>query len=358
MCLYTGWSEADAEETPAVFDQPMGRNGLTVRQFPLAQRGIARRVKSCPSLARALMRDMDSFDVVHIHSMWNWCVRQASDACRRRRKPYIVSVHGGLDPWLLNTKWPARSLYLRFIERPRLANAAATHFTTSAEAQLAESLQLPINCVVIGLGVEQTFLDSDSSREKVREELGLPRDAFIVAQVGRLDPVKAVDVLMRAWALARGEEDLLWLVGPGLPEKVANLRRLARELGINQVARFAGPVYGERRADIYAAADLVTLCSYKENFGLAAAEAMACGTPVLVSNGVNISRDVVQAGAGWTVHVDASAIAERLGYIRRLAPHERAKIGEAGRRFAHEEYVWRTVAERMLKVYAKACAPS
>ncbi len=351
--VYTGWAIDDGEESPPVFDEPVDREGLQVLQYPLSRNPISRRFESSPRLAKALARDISTFDIAHIHSMWNWCVRDAAQVCRNLGKPYVLSVHGGLDPWLLRTKATARGVYFRLIERSRLEKAAAVHFTSETEARLADSLGLSIRPVVVPLGVEEVFLQTELSQQDARRRFDLPQDAFVIAQIGRVDPVKAVDILLRAWAVGRESGDILWVVGPGSPARLRALQALAAKIGVEDGLRFDDPVYGDERVAAYRAADLVTLCSHKENFGLAAAEAMACAVPVLVGAGVNTSSDVAAAGAGWVTRTDEVAIAESISKIRSVSPAKRRQMGQAGRRWASEHYRWRRVAGRMSMIYSE-----
>ncbi|PXY32000.1 D-inositol-3-phosphate glycosyltransferase [Prauserella muralis] len=130
------------------------------------------------------------------------------------------------------------------------------------------------------------------SQAAARAALGLPRDAVVLAFAGRIQPLKAPDVLLRAAAELVADdptlrERLVVLVaggpsGTGLEQPQA-LRELADSLGIGELTRFVPPQSGENLVHVYRAADVVAVPSYNESFGLVALEAQACGTPVVAA---------------------------------------------------------------------------
>jgi D-inositol-3-phosphate glycosyltransferase len=200
------------------------------------------------------------------------------------------------------------------------------------------------------------------ARLAARRRFGLPPDAHVVAFVGRIQPLKAPDVLLRAAAelRARDPETAGRLVvavcggpsGTGL-ERPAALIELAGDLGISDAVRFLPPQSGEALADLYRAADLVAVPSYNESFGLVALEAQACGTPVVaaaVGGLVTAVRDGVSG-----VLVDGHDPADWAATIGRLlrAPEQRARFGHAA--VAHaRNFSWNRTACGLLAVYREA----
>ncbi|HEV7899230.1 MAG TPA: glycosyltransferase, partial [Planosporangium sp.] len=201
-----------------------------------------------------------------------------------------------------------------------------------------------------------------AARLAARRRFGLPPDAHVVAFVGRIQPLKAPDVLLRAAAelRARDPETAGRLVvavcggpsGTGL-ERPAALIELAGDLGISDAVRFLPPQSGEALADLYRAADLVAVPSYNESFGLVALEAQACGTPVVaaaVGGLVTAVRDGVSG-----VLVDGHDPADWAATIGRLlrAPEQRARFGHAA--VAHaRNFSWNRTACGLLAVYREA----
>jgi D-inositol-3-phosphate glycosyltransferase len=200
------------------------------------------------------------------------------------------------------------------------------------------------------------------ARQAARRRFGLPPDAYVVAFVGRIQPLKAPDVLLRAAAelRARDPETGRKLVvaicggpsGSGL-ERPTALIELAAALGIADAVRFLPPQAGDALADLYRAADLVAVPSHNESFGLVALEAQACGTPVVaaaVGGLVTAVRDDVSG-----VLVDGHDPTDWARVIGRLlgAPGERARLS-AGAVSHAMNFSWNRTACGVLAVYREA----
>ena len=192
-----------------------------------------------------------------------------------------------------------------------------------------------------------------------RERLAIVPDALVLAFVGRLQPLKAPDVLLRAAAqlvAARPEMRSRLVVavvggpsGTGLhtPE---NLRKLAADLGIADLVRFLAPLPAAELVDVYRAADLVVVPSHNESFGLVALEAQACGTPV-VAAAVGGLRTAVEDGVTGAL-VDGHLPARWASVLGDLLadPVRRERLGRQGVARA-SRYGWTHVADRMVAVY-------
>jgi len=200
------------------------------------------------------------------------------------------------------------------------------------------------------------------SQQAARRALGLPPDAIVLAFAGRIQPLKAPDVLLHAAAHLLAErpelrEKVVVLVvggpsGTGLEQPQA-LRELADSLGIAPQTRFMPPQGGQKLAEVYRAADVVAVPSYNESFGLVALEAQACGTPVVaaevgglpvaVAHGVSGLLVPSHAGGDWAAALASVA----------LRPARRAELAanavEHARRFS-----WRRTTEALLGTYAAA----
>jgi len=201
-----------------------------------------------------------------------------------------------------------------------------------------------------------------AGRRAARESLGIAPDANLLLFVGRIQPLKAPDVLVRATArlLDRRPDLRPSLVvavvggpsGSGLREP-ESLARLVAELGLGDVVRFAPPAAADRLVDWYRAADLVAVPSYSESFGLVALEAQACGTPV-VAAAVGGLRETVADGVSGVLVPDhepgmwADAVASLLDD----APRRRRLSAGAVRHAAR--YGWDATVDGLLEVYAQA----
>jgi D-inositol-3-phosphate glycosyltransferase len=203
-----------------------------------------------------------------------------------------------------------------------------------------------------GVGKEET------ARYAARRRLGLPTDRHVVAFVGRIQPLKAPDVLLRAAAALRGAypqaaEKLTIAIVGGNSGSGLDLAALAQHLGLGDTVRFLSPRRHKDLADVYRAADLVAVPSYNESFGLVALEAQACGTPVIaaaVGGLVTAVRDGV-SGALVNSH-DRDDWARAIGRLL-TEPARLARLGRGA--VAHAQaFSWDRTAEGLLAVYHDA----
>ncbi|MBF0581549.1 D-inositol-3-phosphate glycosyltransferase [Corynebacterium sp. ED61] len=216
-----------------------------------------------------------------------------------------------------------------------------------------------IRVVYPGADVEHFTPGSDRATERTRRELGIPFLAKVVGFVGRLQRLKAPDVLLRAAAiLVRRHPDLLLSVvicgGPSGSGKnsLEELQDLAKELGIAHIVRFLSPRPAEELVSIYQAADLIAVPSYNESFGLVAVEAQASGTPVVAADvgGLSIAVDNGKSGLlveGHEPEVWADALGELLiDDERRIEMSEYAPIHAS-------RFSWEKAAESLRAIYAE-----
>ena len=250
-------------------------------------------------------------------------------------------------------------------EQQVIAEADRLVANTDDEArQLVESYGADLaRIVTVPPGVDlDTF--RPGSAQAARSRLGIAPDALVLLFVGRLQPLKAPDVLLRAAArLAETDPELgrrLQVVVVGAPSGsgVADplvLTRLANELGIADRVRFEPPASRTRLADFYTAADLTVVPSYNESFGLVALESQACGVPV-VAAAVGGLRTAVQDGRTGRL-VDGHATDDWASALGSLLhePRRRVELGVAARTHA-EQFSWRHTADGLLVAYRDALA--
>jgi len=221
----------------------------------------------------------------------------------------------------------------------------------------------PAQVVTIPPGVDlEMFRLADASAARTR--LGVPPDALVLLFVGRLQPLKAPDVLIRAAArIAATDPELarrLQVIVVGAPSGSGladpdGLRKLAAELGVADRVRFEPPAAREKLADYYVAADLTVVPSYNESFGLVALESQACGTPVVAAAVGGLPTAVADGRSGVLIqgHRTADWAQTLAGLLHE--PLRRSALGTAARRNA-EQFSWRHTADGLLVAYRDALA--
>lgn len=325
-----------------------GLSGVRVQVCP---RRLSESYKWSPDLARWLDDHVFEFDLVHVHAVFSHSTLAAGRACLAAGVPYIVRPLGSLDPWSLAQHGWRKTLLLKLGLGRVLQSAAAMHYTTADEARLAESAVdvLPPGFVV-PLGVEDDlFRDADDGRDE-----SSPR---MMLALTRVHPKKGLDVLVDAFLAAtrdpRAGQWVLVIAGDGEPGYLAGLKRRAEAAGGAGRVQFRGWVEGADRRELFQRASVFALPSQQENFGLAVAEAMAAGCPVVVSPAVNLSSEILAAGAGWVVEPTVPALTEVFGTVVRN--EQLTERGRSARRLA-ERFRWSRIGEALAERYASLAA--
>lgn len=259
-----------------------------------------------PGLVPWLRANAGRFDAVIINGIWQYHSFGTWRALRNTRIPYFVFTHGMLDPWFKDQyplKHLKKSCYWPWADYRVLRDARAVFFTTEEERLQARTSFSLYRCreVVIGYGTAAPGDDPGASREEFLRAWAHLRDKRIVLFIGRIQEKKGCDLLVQAFASVASRDARLHLVmaGPGDPALVSSLKALASQAGIADRITWTGMLQGALKWGALRCAEVMCLPSHQENFGITVAESLACGTPVVISNKVNIWREVQQEGAGW-----------------------------------------------------------
>jgi len=325
---------------------PVDLDGVKVWYFPS---GRGRRIFRSPELGHALYQTISSFDIVHIHYVWVWTTIQAAAAARRHSVPYVLAPRGMLVEDLIRQRSSlAKRAWLTLFGRRDVANAAAIHVTSDAEAAALHALGLsPRRVVVIPNGIDPP---NAACEALVRRESNISDGALApyILFLGRISWKKGLDRLLRALPAVNGVN----LVVAGYDEHgyQAAMERLAVDCGVGDQVRFVGPVEGAEKWRLICQARCLVLPSYNENFGMVVLEAMAIGVPVVVTSEVGLSDVVARAECGIVTNGNPDALAEALSYIIRN-PAKAHSMGAAGRRVVRERFSWQAVAQEAVSLY-------
>ena len=293
------------------------------------------------------------YDLVHTHY---WLSGLAGEGLKKRWDvPHIAMFHT-LGEVKSRSRLSEREPEPR-IEAERLIAREADRIVVAGrdERQLLVSLYGAtaerISVVPCGVNLD---LFQPIAKDEARKRLGLRDDDQILLFVGRIEPLKGVDILLGAAAQLEADSDCFVLVIGGdstaQDGEMAHLRELATELGIAERVTFMGAVDHERLPDFYSAADVCVVPSFYESFGLVALEAMACGTPVVASRVGGLTGFVRDGETGYLIPWRCpEPFAERLEML--LGNEElRRAFGQSSRE-AVERYRWGNVAEAVLGLY-------
>jgi glycosyltransferase involved in cell wall biosynthesis len=201
----------------------------------------------------------------------------------------------------------------------------------------------------------QTVRDAALQRLKILHQQDTPLLLFM----SRIDPKKGLDLLFPALErlLAEGLKFHFVLAGgnPQDPDYENRIRTQLQNSSLATHSTIAGFVTGDSKVALLQAADLFVLPSYYENFGIAVAEAMVAGVPVVISDQVHIWEDVKQAEAGWVSACEIDALTDQLRAAIQSAP-ERQRRGANAQAHALKHYSWKAIAQQTIQAYQQILA--
>ena len=348
IVIYTTNLDA-GEKLDVPVDRPVTLGNMRVYYHPVPGNN---RYFFSPSLWRRLHRELDRFDLVHLHETWTFPILIMSSYCWRRGIPYIISPHGTLDTWCIDWKYLKKKIYFEFLGKSIYQHASAVHFTSEAERDnLSPKIPFKLNNpVIIPNPVDLDEYQDLPPKGRFRNEYNIPTDSPIILFVGRLHEKKGLDLLIKTFADLSNQEAMLLIVGPNESGYQKKLEVLVRELALGSRVIFTGPLTGMDKLAVYRDSSFLALPSHQENFGMVVAEAMAAELPVIISEHVNIAKDVQSAGAGLVLPLEPQCWTRAMETLLESAEGSR-NMGLAGRKFALKHYSPSGVADMMLLAY-------
>ncbi|MCB0207756.1 MAG: glycosyltransferase [Anaerolineae bacterium] len=340
---------------PDLLDVPL-RQWIEIEQVPV--QFFARFSPAIPavrefafsrSFTTWLGQHLAEYDLLHVHAIFSYTSTVAMRLARLKGQPYLVSPHGMLADWSLQQGDRKKQLYLKLAERANLNQAQALHFTADLEQQEAAALNLrpPGFVIPLGLAVPAAI---PKAREALRQHLQLPWDEPIILFMARLHPKKGLDYLISALSNLLDRRFTLVIAGSGAPEYEAEVKRMVVRANLQQRTIMPGFVQGYTKDLLLQGADLLALTSHSENFGIAILEALAAGTPVIVTPGVALAPVIQQNTLGYVTELKQQAIVQTLSHVLNH-PHERLAIGQKARQFILENYTWDNIAGKLTTLY-------
>jgi glycosyltransferase involved in cell wall biosynthesis len=245
------------------------------------------------------------YDYVIVHGLWRYVSIGTWLALRHSNVPYFIYTHGMLDPWFKRTyrlkhifKW----LIWPWTDYRALRDARAVLFTCDEERLLARHTFRLYKCneAITTLGISAPTGNRDGQVRIFLDQFPHLRGRRLILFLSRIHPKKGCDTLVQAFAKIAQQDQALHLVmaGPANENLLCSLKSDVTELGLDNRITWAGMLTGDVKWGAYRASEVFVLPSHQENFGIVVAEALACGTPVLISNKVNIWREIHADKAG------------------------------------------------------------
>jgi glycosyltransferase involved in cell wall biosynthesis len=297
------------------------------------------------------------FDAVVVNGIWQYHSFGAWRALRRSGVPYFVFTHGMLDPWF-KREYPFKHLkkwlYWPWSDYRVLRDAQAVLFT-SEEERLAARRSFWLYRAreqVVAYGTTDPPANAPQLREQFLIAYPELRNRRVLLFLGRIHEKKGCDMLIQSFATAGAAESTLRLVmaGPDNTGWAQELKQLAQQLGVADRITWPGMLQDEIKWGAFYSAEAFVLPSHQENFGIAVAEALACGTPALISDKVNIWREVLAHGAGLVAPDTEVGTLKLLSEWLAMSPVQRLTMGQNARCLFERKFTVSAMATGLLDV--------
>ena len=282
-------------------------------------------------------------DVVHVNCCWTPLCSMVTLWAKQMGLKVVYTPHGMLEPWIMSRHYWTRKLPAILLYQRRAVRAAdLIHATAESEKQNILKLGWNNNVHVIGncVDVNSIGMKSDWRRKK--------RILFL----SRVHVKKGINFLIEAMAVLKDEFNgyVVKIAGPGEESYVEVLKGLAQRLRVDDKMEFVGPVFGDKKFDLYREADVFVLPTHSENFGIVVTEALACGTPVITTKGTPW-EELESCQCGWWTEIGTDPTAEALKAFLCLSEDELEAMGRSGRRLVEERYSCQRIAKEFMEMY-------
>lgn len=328
-------------------------DGVRYEYFP---RSPPRRWLRSPALARALPAAIGASDLVVVHGLYLHPLLAAGRTCRQQSKPYVLRPLGALDPAIQDRRRWRKWLANLAGSQQLLDGAAALHFTSPAEQEIARPWLKGQASFVVPHGVDIPAPPSPEALAAFRAQWLPQGGSPVLLFLSRLTPKKGLDRLVATLPALRARHPALTLLLAGNDEGIGpELKRQAAMAGVAGALVFTGHLGPQDRGAALAAADLFVLPSESENFGLAALEAAGAGLATLLSPGVAVAGELAAAGACAVSGTDPATLGSAIAALLDDQAARRT-LGERGRSVVPARYGWPAAARRLAEAYAAVIA--
>lgn len=248
----------------------------------------------------------NNYDFFIINGIWQYHSFATHKVLKKHNKPYFLFTHGMLDPWF-NKQYPIKHLkkilYWLWGEYPVLKDAKKVLFTCNEEKILSRQSFYPYKCneQVVNFGTKGHVGDKEYQIKLFYDSFPVLKSNRFILFLSRIHPKKGIDLLIQAFAEVSDLHPDLYLViaGPDQIGLLNDLIILCDKLNISDKVIWTGMLKNDIKWGAYLSAEAFILPSHQENFGIVVAEALSCSTPVLISNKVNIWREIEDDKAGF-----------------------------------------------------------
>lgn len=283
-------------------------------------------------------------DLVHVNGIWDpqiwWFQREAI----RLKITVVLSPHGMMEPWILNRNRWKKKIALALYQHKAMKLSKHLHATAESEKEnlIRLGYKQPITVIANGIEIQDTELKKDWT----------PRRNLLF--LSRIHPKKGIEHLIEAVSELKEEfkGGQVVIAGEGDENYLFQLSQKVKEEGLSDIIRFTGGVYGDEKWKFFRKADLFVLPTYSENFGIVVVEALACGTPVITTQGAPW-KELEERKCGWWTEIGTQPLVNALKQYLAMDADQLEQMGKRGSELVIEKYSSDTMASDMQELYKK-----
>lgn len=282
-------------------------------------------------------------DIVHVNCCWTPDCAMIQRLAQKRGYKVVLTPHGMLEPWIIKRHyWTRKVPALWLYQKAAVQRADCVQATAESERDNLLKLGYNSNIKVVRLGIDADGIEMKRSWKKKRQILFL----------SRVHVKKGINFLVEAADVLRNELQgyKILVAGEGEADYVEAMKRMICERGLQDIVQLIGGVYGDEKWRLFQTSDFFVLPTHSENFGLAIAESLASGTPVITTVGTPWS-DLNSSEAGAWIEIGTEPLVETLRRFLSLSEDELETMGRNGRKLIETKYSAHVMAEQMMEVY-------
>lgn len=291
----------------------------------------------------AFLLDEIKPDIVHVNCCWMPACAAVQRIAQKRGYKVVLTPHGMLEPWIIKRHyWTRKVPALWLYQKAAVQRADCVQATAESERDNLLKLGYNSNIKVVRLGIDAESIEMKRSWKKSRQILFL----------SRVHVKKGINFLIEAADVLRNELQgyKILVAGEGDADYVEAMKRMICDRGLQDIVQLIGGVYGDEKWRLFQTSDFFVLPTHSENFGLAIAESLASGTPVITTVGTPWS-DLNSSEAGAWIEIGTEPLVETLRRFLSLSEDELETMGRNGRKLIETKYSAHVMAEQMMEVY-------
>lgn len=298
---------------------------------------------STSELERAIIDGQ--YDIIHMQNLWLPSYHQVAAIARKHRIKYVMTPRGTLEPWSLQQKALKKKAAMWLYQRKDLNEAAGILTTAEMEANHCRDLRLtaPIAIIPNGIDVSEYQCRTTEDMRNIRKQ---------IVFLSRIHQKKGVEILINVWErLAEEHKD--WnvvIAGNGEEAYIQQLKSMITSKRLQDCMKIIPPVFGKDKHKLYCESSLFVLPTYSENFGMVVAEALACGVPVVTTNGTPW-QELNDEKIGWCVDLSEENIENAIRDALSLPAEKLFAMGQKGSKHINNNYLYTSVAKKNLELY-------